>query len=276
MNSYVLLVLDSCRYDSMLAAWPHLLHIPKLGSLRRAYSLSTWTLTSHILFTMGRLPWIEDRSDFHRQKTSTTDLRLWKSRLGLFNDHPFADESDFRSGLARLGYQMNAITSANPLTENSIFQSFVDNLESVGRDENCLERALTKIDSHALQYLIINVCETHYPYFDGDHDPVLASYRLPGYGAQIRAAREDRVAQIPLYTAALLSLLRKRQIDAIRYIDSIMPKLLRVLPPTTYLTITSDHGDCFGEDGFVGHGEVWNKFVLEVPFVEGRVLREYV
>ena len=37
------------------------------------------------------------------------------------------------------------------------------------------------------------------------------------------------------------------------------------------VTVTADHGDCFGEDGFVGHGEVWNSKVLEVPFVEGPI-----
>jgi hypothetical protein len=52
---------------------------------------------------------------------------------------------------------------------------------------------------------------------------------------------------------------------------SWIPRLFDLLPRGTYMTITADHGDCFGEDGFVGHGEVWNKMLLEVPFIEGRV-----
>jgi hypothetical protein len=271
MNSCVLLVFDSCRYDSMAAAWPTLRNIPRIGELQRAYSLSTWTFTSHILFTLGRLPWIDRRTDTTQQKTELADLRLWKTRLGLADDHPFQQERDLRTGLHRLGYELNAITSANPLTEDSRFRPFVDNLVSVGQFENCLERALTKLDFSRPQYLIINVCETHYPYYDGGYDPQFSPYHLHGFAAQMRAAAEDRVVTIPTYDEALLSTLRLRQIESIRYLDAIMPKLFRALPGGTYLTITADHGDCFGEDGFVGHGEVWNKMVLEVPFLEGRV-----
>ncbi len=271
MNSCVLLVFDSCRYDSMAAAWPTLRNIPRIGELQRAYSLSTWTFTSHILFTLGRLPWIDRRTDTTQQKTELADLRLWKTRLGLTDDHPFQQGRDLRTGLHRLGYELNAITSANPLTGDSRFRPFVDNLVSVGQFENCLERALTKLDLSRPQYLIINVCETHYPYYDGAYDPQFSPYHLHGFAAQMRAAAEDRVVTIPTYDEALLSTLRLRQIESIRYLDSIMPKLFGALPADTNLTITADHGDCFGEDGFVGHGEVWNKMVLEVPFLEGRI-----
>lgn len=271
MNSYVLLIFDSCRYDAMAAAWPTLQNIPKLGTLNRAYSLSTWTFTSHILFTLGRLPWIDSRTDVTRQKTELADLRLWGTRLGLTDDNPFRVERDLRAGLHRLGYELNAITSANPLTEESKFRFFVDNLKSVGQFENCLERVLPHINMEKRQVLIINVCETHYPYFDGAYDPQVSPYHLSGYAAQMRAAAENRRIEIPTYSPELLLMLRERQIDSIRYLDAMIPKLFELLPRDTYMTITADHGDCFGEDGFVGHGEVWNKMVLEVPFVEGPV-----
>lgn len=271
MNSYVLLVLDSCRYDSMLAAWPTLQNIPKVGDLHRAYSLSTWTFTSHILFTMGRLPWIDRRPDSLQQKTELADLRLWQTRLGMSDDFPFRQERDMRTGLHRLGYELNAITSANPLTEDSRFRFFVDNLANVGQFENCLERILPKLDLNRPQYLIINVCETHYPYYDGEYDPLFSPYYLHGFAAQIRAAAEGTLVTIPSYTEELLARMQERQVASIHYLDAMIPRLFERLPPDTYLTITADHGDCFGEDGFVGHGEVWNKMVLEVPFLEGRV-----
>jgi hypothetical protein len=270
MNSCVLLVFDSCRYDTMSAAWPTLQNIPKLGMLNRAYSLSTWTFTSHILFALGRLPWIESRTDVTQQKTELADLQLWGARLGLVDDHPFREDRDFRTGLHRLGYELNAITSANPLTEDSRFSFFVDSLISVGQFENCFDRVLPHVKTNTLQFLIINVCETHYPYFDGTYDPKFSPYHLSGFAAQMRASAENRRVEIPVYSPELLSILRQRQIDSIRYLDIQIPKLLKLLPRDTYITITSDHGDCFGEDGFVGHGEVWNKMVLEVPFVEGR------
>jgi hypothetical protein len=271
MNSYVLLVLDSCRYDTMAAAWPTLENIPRLGQLKRAYSLSTWTFTSHILFTLGRLPWVETRADASRQKTELADLRLWRARLGIEADGVFAKERDLRDGLHRLGYELNAITSANPLTEESRFRFFVDHLASVGQFENCLERVLPKLDMNRPQFLIINICETHYPYYDGAYDARFSPLFLHGFAAQMRAVAEDKVVTIPPYTAELLATMQERQVASIRYVDRIIPRLFERLPPDTFVTITSDHGDCFGEDGFVGHGEVWNKMVLEVPFLEGRV-----
>jgi arylsulfatase A-like enzyme len=128
-----------------------------------------------------------------------------------------------------------------------------------------------KIDVSTPQYLIINVCETHYPYFDGAYDPRFGAYYLHGFAAQMRAAAEDRPLTIPKYSDELLRISRERQTASIRYLDLVIPKLFELLPSGTYLTVTADHGDCFGEDGFVGHGEVWNKMVLEVPFLEGRV-----
>ena len=36
-------------------------------------------------------------------------------------------------------------------------------------------------------------------------------------------------------------------------------------------TITYDHGELFGEDGYFGHGPIQHPKVLEVPFVEGKL-----
>jgi hypothetical protein len=191
--------------------------------------------------------------------------------IRLTEDHPFRSDCDLRTGLHRLGYKLNAVTSANPLAEDSRFSSFVDNLVSVGQFDDCLERVLAKLNVGRPQYLIINVCETHYPYYDGAYDPHFSPSRLHGFAAQMRAAAADQAVTIPTCDDALLSVLRLRQIESIRYLDSVIPKLFSRLPSDTYITITADHGDCFGEDGFVGHGEVWNKMVLEVPFLEGPV-----
>jgi len=174
MNSYVLLILDSCRYDSMAAAWPTLQHIPKLGELQRAYSFASWTFASHILFTLGRLPWTETRPDTAQQKTELDDLRRWQTRLGLAEDNPFRREHDLRNGLHRLGYQ---------LTEQSRFAGFVDDLVSVGQFQSGPERVLPKLDLSTPQYLIINVCETHYPYWDGAYDPQFSPLMLYGFAA---------------------------------------------------------------------------------------------
>ena len=65
--------------------------------------------------------------------------------------------------------------------------------------------------------------------------------------------------------------LQGRQIDALRYVDGVVAQLFDRLPSNTWVIVTSDHGELFGEDRFFGHGPVMHEKVLEVPFVEGIV-----
>jgi arylsulfatase A-like enzyme len=65
--------------------------------------------------------------------------------------------------------------------------------------------------------------------------------------------------------------LRERQIAAVRYLDRVVEDLFDLVPRNTYITITSDHGELFGEGGFFGHGPIVHKKVFEVPFVEGKL-----
>jgi glucan phosphoethanolaminetransferase (alkaline phosphatase superfamily) len=68
-----------------------------------------------------------------------------------------------------------------------------------------------------------------------------------------------------------LEVLRRRQIDAVRYLDNVVEELFDLVPKDTYITITSDHGELFGEDGYFGHGPVQHDKVMEVPFIEGKL-----
>ena len=47
--------------------------------------------------------------------------------------------------------------------------------------------------------------------------------------------------------------LRQRQIAAVKYLDLVVEELFDLVPKNTYITITSDHGELFGEDGYFGH-----------------------
>jgi len=68
-----------------------------------------------------------------------------------------------------------------------------------------------------------------------------------------------------------LAKLRDRQIDAVKYLDAVVEELFDLVPKNTYVTITSDHGELFGEEGYFGHGPIQHEKVLEVPFVEGKI-----
>jgi arylsulfatase A-like enzyme len=70
---------------------------------------------------------------------------------------------------------------------------------------------------------------------------------------------------------ARMEKLRKRQVRAVGYLDKVVEELFDVVPRNTYITITSDHGELFGEDGYFGHGPIYHEKVWEVPFVEGKI-----
>jgi len=61
------------------------------------------------------------------------------------------------------------------------------------------------------------------------------------------------------------------KIKAIRCLDSVFEKLFDLVPDNTYITVTSDHGELFGEEGYFGHGPIMHEKVFEVPFLEGKL-----
>ena len=60
-------------------------------------------------------------------------------------------------------------------------------------------------------------------------------------------------------TSQKLDELRSRQIEAVKYLDSVVEELFDTVPKNTYITITADHGELFGEDGYFGHGPISTK-----------------
>ncbi len=50
-----------------------------------------------------------------------------------------------------------------------------------------------------------------------------------------------------------------------------MGQLFDKAPPNTHFIITADHGECFGEDGYFGHGPIMHRKCFEVPYVEGKL-----
>ena len=65
--------------------------------------------------------------------------------------------------------------------------------------------------------------------------------------------------------------LHGRQIAAVTYLDGVFAKLFDQLPSGTWVIVTSDHGELFGEQRYFGHGPISHEKVFEVPFVEGIV-----
>jgi hypothetical protein len=275
-NNYVMIVFDSCRYDSFWRARPKT--IRKLGKLEQRWSYATWTAPSHYNLLMGLMP--------HTSPRLVYASEYYKRDLLRFNDRLGSEGLEFRSFIPRLnlpvllqklGYETHAMVSLpvlNPTTAiNTGFDSFT--LMEKHNDMRAMLRRM-KFNEEKPSFYLLNVGETHYPYAL-PNEPADAWPRISGVhgvfkhlddlvvGGKLRRGGNRMFDQDKLET------LRRRQIGAVRYLDDVVEELFDLVPKDTYITITSDHGELFGEDGFFGHGPVQHEKVMEVPFIEGKL-----
>ncbi len=279
-NNYVVVVLDSCRYDSFMAAAPPVLS--RLGEVERRWSYASWTAPSHYNLLMGLLP--------HSSPHQVYASEYYKRDFLRYNERLGSEHVEFKSLIPHLflptflkrtlGYQTHALMSMpvlNPATPlNRDFDSFT--LMPKHNDMAAMLDRMT-FSAERPSFYLLNVGETHYPYalpgesenqwpkIHGVHgvfkhlDDLVVGGKLVG-----EEGKDDR-----FFDQDKLDMLRARQIEAIRYLDKVFTRLFDILPPNTYVTVTADHGELFGEAGYFGHGPINHDKVYEVPFVEGKI-----
>jgi hypothetical protein len=265
-------ILDSLRYDSWQAAPPQ--SLSWLGQAERRFSYASWTAPSHYNLLMGLLPHTSPphvyASEYYKQ-----DFLRYSDRLGV-------PDMEFRKLLPSiflptylkraLGYLTHARVSMpvlNPFTViNRDFDSF--KLMPTHNDMAAMVEELSFVPERP-SFWLLNVGETHYPYAY----PGAAAVELPhisgvhGVFKRLDELRSQTEETGEFFNQIQLSELHERQVAALEYLDAVFLRLLERLPAKTWLIVTSDHGELFGEDGYFGHGPVAHEKVLEVPFVEG-------
>lgn len=274
-RNWVLLVLDSCRYDSFVAAAPPVMSA--LGPIERRHSYATWTAPAHFNLLMGLLPHAAPPGSLASQVYAQT-FREHRHRLGV-PEMSFSRmlpslwlPTTLRQGL---GYATGALVSMPVLNPHTpLNRDFDVYLQGDRHDDLDALTAPLRFDGGRPWFWLINTGETHYPYAAaGAAAPALP--HLPGLHGVFRrlaAGEPMRAEDAPdLFRPEALGALRRRQVQAVRDVDAAVGRLLARCPAGTWVTITSDHGECFGEGGYLGHGPIPHEKVLEVPFVEGMV-----
>jgi len=282
-HHYIVVILDSCRYDALMAAAPKTL--ATLGDVERRWSYASWTAPSHYNLLMGLLPHSSPQhvyaSEYYKR-----DFLKYQERLG-------ATQVEFKSLVPQLflpsflkwtlGYRTHAMVSLpvlNPATLiNKDFDSFT--LMPTHNDMAAMLDRMTFSDDRPSFYLL-NVGETHYPYALPD-EPTDAWPKIHGVhgvfkhlddevvGGQLTVSDTAEEAEERFFDQDKLDTLRQRQIEAVRYLDTVLERLFDLVPANTYITVTADHGELFGEQGYFGHGPIHHDKVFEVPFVEGKL-----
>src|SRR3954467_6472277 len=268
-RNLVVVVLDSLRYDSWVSAEPATL--AQLGPVERRWSYATWTAPSHYNLLMGLLPHTSPpevyASEYYKQ-----DFLRYGVRLGV-------PDMEFKSLLPsiflptslkhRLGYRTHARVSMPVLNEHTVINRDFDSYRLMPK-HNDMAAILTDMDfdDSAPSFYLLNVGETHYPYALPDEDPSQWP-RISGVHGVFKHLDEAEDGPGDFFDTEQMEQLRQRQVRSVRYIDGLFERVFDIVPPNTWLIVTSDHGELFGEDGYFGHGPVQHDKVNEVPFVEG-------
>lgn len=279
-NNYVVVVLDSCRYDSLMAAAPTTLL--KLGAVRRCWSYASWTAPSHYNLLMGLLPHASP-SHVYASEYYQRDFLKYRERLG-------ADDVEFKSLVPRLylpsflkhhlGYRTHALVSLPVLNPATLLNTDFDTFTLMPR-HNDMAAMLDRLrfSDERPSFYLLNVGETHYPYAQPD-EPRDAWPQIHGVHGVFKHLDEATVGgklveaedEAPrFFDQDKLDLLRTRQVRAVAYLDQVFERLFDLVPRHTYVTVTSDHGELFGEGGYFGHGPINHDKVFEVPLIEGLV-----
>jgi hypothetical protein len=276
-NNYVLIIFDSCRYDSFIRARPK--NIKKLGTIERRWSYASWTSPSHYNLLSGLLP--------HASPKHVFASEYYKKEFLKFNERLGTDTIEFKSLVPKLyfpaflkeslGYRTHALVSLPVLNPKTILNHGFDTYKLMDK-HNDMRAMLSEMEFSDEQpsFYLLNVGETHYPYALPDEPPDLWP-RVSGVHGVFKHLDDHVVggklveSKDKFFRDDKLKLLRQRQVQAVEYLDGVIGELLDIVPQNTFITLTSDHGELFGEDGYFGHGPILHRKVFEVPFVEGKI-----
>jgi hypothetical protein len=271
-RNLVIVILDSLRFDSWVAAEPETL--AQLGPVERRWSYATWTAPSHYNLLMGLLPHTSPpevyASEYYKQ-----DFLRYSERLGV-------PDMEFKRLLPSiflptylkhtLGYRTHARVSMPVLNQHTVINRDFDSYALMPK-HNDMAAMLPELDlsEDTPTFHLLNVGETHYPYAKPDEDPSQWP-RISGvHGVFKHLDDKGSGDMVEFFDETRLRELHARQVEAVRYVDGVFAELFNRLPSDTWVIVTADHGELFGEARFFGHGPIMHEKVLEVPFVEGIV-----
>ena len=250
-HDIVFLCLDTLRYDVAMQEQENggTPNLNRCGGWQKRHAPGNYTFPSHMAMFIGNLPSPAEPVPLYERE------RLFVARenksLGKIHPYSFVFEGDsFIRGLEKVGYQticLGGVGFFNKRTEiNRILPGFF--MESAWRTAfSChikesfdyqldwLEQRLERQAPDKKVFLYVNVDSIHYP----------NSFYLEG-------EKEDNV---------------KTHAAALRSVDARLPQLFDLFGRRgdTFYIICSDHGTCYGEDGYHFHC-LSHEIVYTVPY----------
>ena len=274
MRNLVVVVLDSCRYDTFVRAKPK--WISKLGEIEKRFSYASWTGPSHYNLLTGLFPHASPKRVFASEYYKE-DFARFSERLGVELSWEELLPGLWLPGYLKwgLGYRTAAKVSLPVLNQaTGINRDFDDyQLMKSHHDFAGMLRSMRFYVDRPTFHLL-NLGETHYPYiFPGQEEterPHLSG--VHGVVKRLRGGGLVQSADVPAwFDSTMMRELKKDQVSAVKYVDALFEELYDLVPENTWIVVTADHGELFGEAGYFGHGPIQHTKVFEVPFVEGMI-----
>lgn len=245
----ILITLDSLRWDVFEAA-----NVPFLKTFpyAKAHAHGTFTLPSHMSMFVGKMPWISGNS---------LGLQHWRLAANQWSDsadtlyilpgrtlkHGFANLGLPTLGSGGVRWFLPSIATTYALLDGfqkfKFSSPFLD--DRTGGIDVQVRWLLDMVNTCRKPcFIFLNAGETHEPYYSKFHG--------------LEASLRNRNAKS----------CKEAQIASLECCDDWIRKLLEGLSCIAGCEgiICGDHGDCWGDDGFWGHGIVHEK-VLDVPLV---------
>ncbi len=277
-SNYVILILDSCRFDSFVKAKPKIMS--KLGAVERRWTYATWTAPSHYNLLIGLLPHVSP-SQIYASEYYKEDFLRFKQRFNFDVEFGRMVPNLWLPSFLRdqMGYRTNMYVSMpvlNPTTPiNRAFDDYA--LMDHHNDVSKIFQRMRFYEERP-SFFVLNTGETHYPYATPD-EPENDWPRISGVNGvfkhlddHVRAGNLLHTSEAPrFFDDTRMKQLHARQVDAVRWVDRAVEDLFDLVPDNTWITITADHGELFGEKGYFGHGPINHDKVIEVPFIEGKL-----
>jgi hypothetical protein len=254
-DSVLLITLDSCRFDTFLAAVTP--HMKAVGPLHRARAPSYYTYGSHSAMFVGFTPGLAHLAQpFLNPKFGKVFKLVGTGFPGKGSEAYTLGGRDIIQGFRELGFQTIGsgavgwfdpdVPTGKHLTQHFDEFLYPGNPYSLRRQLGWLSDRLNSTRRDVFAFL--NVGETHVPYwFEGAPWSIEDNPCVP-------FQTEDRSADC-----------RLRQRSAAEFVDRELQDLLQAFMSSTIL-ICGDHGDSWGEDGLWEHG-FSSEATLTVPLL---------
>ncbi|MGB0956632.1 MAG: sulfatase-like hydrolase/transferase [Panacagrimonas sp.] len=266
-KNLIFIVMDSCRFDSYaMAKTPNM---DRIGAGERRYAFASWTSPSHYTYLMGMIPHTSPQGVF-ASEVYKQDFVKWVDRLGIqgLSFKSFVPQLSLPKVLQDHGYRTCGRVSLPVLNPTCHLNRHFDDYQLMS-DHNDFAGMVEEVefDEDEPQFYFLNLGETHYPY-------MLKPDSLPHISGVhgVFKRMDDEMGQSTndrFFDESQMRMLHQQQVKTVEYVDGVLGALIEKSPVDTHFIITADHGECFGENQYFGHGPIVHEKVLEVPFLEG-------